>query len=191
MYDCLMKAILANFETLEDLTERSLDTTVLKNRLVLSLPQINKSLVIFKKCSRYIFNYSARIPSLNFQSIAFDSNRLLSSTPISNEKCSSFSTIMWSRSPLVVSSIFSISSLMSSSSFIQKAGKGKNRLQSYQIIRRRKITKTRFNQRNCHQGQQQRRRKSSCKIIEKSCEEKRKEKSRGRGGRSCCCSCLR
>lgn len=52
MYDCLLQTILSNFEPLEDLSEKMLDVSVLKNRVVLSNPQILKSIIVFKKSSR-------------------------------------------------------------------------------------------------------------------------------------------
>lgn len=52
MYDCLLQALLSNFNALEDLSEKMLDTTVLKNRITLETNQIMKSLTVFKKSSR-------------------------------------------------------------------------------------------------------------------------------------------
>lgn len=57
MYDCLLQTILSNFSGLEELSEKMLDTTILKNRVVLSNEQILKSLYVFKKSSRYIRSY--------------------------------------------------------------------------------------------------------------------------------------
>jgi len=53
MYDCLNQSLLSNFDILEDLSEKILDTTVLKNRITLDHDQIMKSLTVFKKSSRY------------------------------------------------------------------------------------------------------------------------------------------
>lgn len=52
MYDCLLQTLLSNFEALEDLSEKMLDVTILKNRVVLTHEQIMKSLTVFKKSSR-------------------------------------------------------------------------------------------------------------------------------------------
>ncbi len=52
MYDCLLQTLLSNFDVLEDLSEKMLDVTVLKNRVVLTHQQIMKSLIVFKKSSR-------------------------------------------------------------------------------------------------------------------------------------------
>lgn len=52
MYDCLLQTLLSNFEPLEDLSEKMLDVTILKNRVVLTHEQIMKSLTVFKKSSR-------------------------------------------------------------------------------------------------------------------------------------------
>lgn len=52
MYDCLLQTLLSNFEALEDLSEKMLDVTILKNRVVLTHEQIMKSLIVFKKSSR-------------------------------------------------------------------------------------------------------------------------------------------
>lgn len=52
MYDCLLQTLLSNFDALEDLSEKMLDATVLKNRVVLTNEQIMRSLTVFKKSSR-------------------------------------------------------------------------------------------------------------------------------------------
>jgi hypothetical protein len=52
MYDCLLQTLLSNFDALEDLSEKMLDASILKNRVVLTNPQIMRSLTVFKKSSR-------------------------------------------------------------------------------------------------------------------------------------------
>jgi hypothetical protein len=52
MYDCLLQTLLSNFDVLEDLSEKMLDASILKNRVVLTNPQIMRSLTVFKKSSR-------------------------------------------------------------------------------------------------------------------------------------------
>lgn len=52
MYDCLLQTLLSNFDMLEDLTEKMLDVSVLKNRVVLTHEQIMRTLIVFKRSSR-------------------------------------------------------------------------------------------------------------------------------------------
>lgn len=66
MYDCLLKALLSNFSVLEDLSEKILDFTVLKNRIILTNNQISQSLIVFKRSSRYIVCKLVPTPSLRF-----------------------------------------------------------------------------------------------------------------------------
>jgi len=115
MYDCLLQTLLSNFEALEDLSEKILDVSILKNRVVLTNPQIMKSLVVFKKSSRYLYLDLALTHSPNFWTIVCVSRKTSTSPTKLNAKCFTFSTTTLKMFLLVVFSIFLISSLMSRS----------------------------------------------------------------------------
>lgn len=131
MYDCLLQTLLSNFEALEDLSEKILDVSILKNRVVLTNPQIMKSLVVFKKSSRYLYLDLALTHSPNFWTIVCVSRKTSTNPTKLNAKCFTFSTTTLKMFLLVVFSIFLISSLMSRSQIIQETSKGKSLVQSH------------------------------------------------------------
>ena len=126
MYDCLIQTLLSNFEALEDLSEKILDVSILKNRVVLTHPQIMKSLVVFKKSSRYLLFHLARTHSPSFWTIVCVSRKTSTNQTKLNARCFTFSTTTLKMFLLVVFSIFSISSSTSNYSLIQETSKGKS-----------------------------------------------------------------
>jgi hypothetical protein len=91
MYDCLLQTLLSNFDALEDLSEKMLDASILKNRVVLTNPQIMRSLIVFKKSSRYLLLYIAPTLFRNSWTIVYVSRKESINLTKSSGICSIFS----------------------------------------------------------------------------------------------------
>lgn len=88
MYDCLVQTLLSNFDALEDLSEKMLDATILKNRIVLTQAQIMRSLIVFKKSSRYLPAHLALTPSRSSWTTVCVSRRTSANPSRSSGRCS-------------------------------------------------------------------------------------------------------